>query len=203
MKNRVLYPGEFPLGMCVAISGSINTVHLADAAWSLREGARLQGYSCKAYLPGMPRPYANWTISGDVKNFTFGADLNIIIAGEYLGYGNFRQGDGLIDKASLCLFFTPAANPEVSHRERMPWEEEKIKTIEDKLSTDMGLPVKLASPAFLRPAGSEKYLLESNSEVLYYLERGLPVPEYLSQKRADFFDVDGMDQIPALERPLW
>lgn len=203
MKKRLLFPGGFAPGSCILLTGAINTMYLFDAAKALMEGTRLKGYSCKVYIPGMASPYTEWAVTGDPDSFQYSAELNIFVGGEYIGERNFRYGFIDLIRFSQCVFFSPAAIPEVAPIIRMPWEEERIHQIRDKLETDLGLPVSVASPSYLRPSACEKELLETTSDVLYYLERGLTVPTDLLEKRAELFDVDGLDQVPALERVLW
>lgn len=203
MKKRLLFPGEFKPGSCILLTGALNTMYLLDAAKALMEGARLKGYSCKVYVPGMASPYADWAVTGDPASFQYSAELNVFVGGEYISDRNFRFGSIDLTRFFQCVFFSPAAIPEVAPNIRMPWEEERIYQIQDKLGADLGLPVSVVSPSYLRPAACEKELLETTSDVLYYLERGLTVPNDLLEKRAELFDVDGLDQVPALERVLW
>lgn len=203
MKKRIIYPGQLNPPEIIIISGAINNIYLAEASNSLATGIRSKGYSCSVCWPSMVRNYVESDQSGDPLTFDYSSDVTLIVMGEYLGFSNFRQGVLPSLDFSRCVFFTPLANPVMSHSERFPWELERIEEMQLHLFNAIQVPVNLAATSLIRPSGTEKRLSETSSEVLQYIESKTPVPTLLQNKRKLWKNANGMDQLPALERPLW
>lgn len=203
MKKRFLYPGEINPGDCIIITGSINTMFIAEAANALANGIRSRGYSCNILMPGMARSYVCCDQSGDAMGFDYSKDVSLVVMGEYLGKTHFRQGDLTQKNFTRCVFFSDVANPSVSFSFRPDWEKERIESVCEIVSTAIGIETHAAPTSLLRPSGSERALLETTNEVIYCLENNIELPEALKKLRVLLYDEAGMDQVPALERKLW
>ena len=203
MKQRIIYPGQLNPPEIIVMSGAINNIYLAEASNSLATGIRSKGYSCSVCWPNMSRNYVDSDQSGDPLTFDYSSDVTLLVMGEYLGFSNFRQGALPSREFSRCVFFTPLANPAMSHSERFPWERERMEEMQNHLTQSMQMPVNLAATNLIRPSGAEKRLLETSNEALHCLETGKPLSTGLKAKRELWRNVDGMDQLPALERSLW
>jgi len=203
MKKRIIYPGPLNPPEIIVITGAINNIYLAEASNSLATGIRSKGYSCSVCWPGMSRNYVESDQSGDSLAFDLSSDVTLIVMGEYLGFSYFRQGALPAFQFSRCVFFTPLANPAMSHSERFPWELERIEEMQNHMTQAIKMPVNLVATNLIRPSGAEKRLLETSSEALHCLETGKSLSDTLKAKRDLWRNVDGMDQLPALERPLW
>ena len=203
MKKRIIYPGPLNPPEIIVMSGAINNIYLAEASNSLAAGIRSKGYSCSVCWPGMSRNYVESDQSGDPLTFDYSSDVTLLVMGEYLGFSYFRQGALPSQEFSRCVFFTPLANPVMSHSESFPWELERLKEVQEHIAEAIQMPVNLVATNLIRPSGAEKRLLETSSEALHCLETGKPLSSTLKAKRELWKNVDGMDQLPALERSLW
>jgi len=203
MFKRLLYPGQFEPGTVLLITGAINTMYIVDAAKSLLDGTASKGHTCKVFMPGIPRTCIDWAATGDINTFEYSADLNIVIGGEYLGGKFFRQGEIPLSHIDRTVFFTSAATPELCNVDRMPWEIERIHAIQNRLMNTLGMPVSLAGLNLLRPTVSGQKLIEVSAEIVGYLAKGLEIPNNLLEKSSLLTESCSIDQVPALDRPLW
>jgi len=203
MKKRILYPGKITGKELILVSGSINSMYLTAAVLSLQQGIKSMGYSCVACTQNPSRYSTETDQNGDYSTFDLSNDVTLFNMGEYVERGNFREGDPPPIIYTRCVFFSPLANPSISYFHRPAWELEIIAETENLLTQEIGVQTHLAPENLLRPAASEQILLETANEVLYYLERSLPVPQELVALRKLLYEIEGLDQIPGLEKELW
>jgi len=203
MSRRILYPGAVQPPMTILITGAVHSMYLIEATASLKIGVLSKGHSCNTCSPGTLPINAGIDQTGDPTTFDSSKDVTLLNMGEYLGYSNFRQGSLPEMGINLCVFFADLANPDVAWDIKTEHQRGRIQEVEILVSEALGIQTVLAPTRLLRPCWSSKKLQDSANEVLYYLERNLPVPEALLTTRKDWFDRNGADSVPALERALW
>ena len=203
MSRRILYPGAVQPPMTILITGAVHSMYLIEATTSLKKGVLSKGHSCNTCSPGTLPINAGIDQMGDPTIFDSSKDVTLLNMGEYLGYRNFRQGGLPKMDINLCVFFSDLANPDVAWGIKTEHQQSRIQEVETLVSESLGIKTVLEPTRLLRPSWSSKKLQDSANRVLYYLERNLPVPDALLNTRKDWFDCNGSDSIPALERALW